>query len=67
MMQFLVINMFPIVLLIMPLFVLMRQPRAARHLHRRDHRPLDHRHPVLGLDADQLHERHPDASSTRRR
>ena len=56
---FLVINMFPIVLLIIPLFVLMTHARAARHLPRRDPRPLDLRDPLRDLDADELLQRHP--------
>ena len=56
---FLVINMFPIVLLIIPLFMLMRNAGPHRHLPRRHPRPLDLRDPVRDLDADELLQCHP--------
>ena len=57
--QFLAINMFPVVMLILPLFILLRQLQPARHLHRADRRPR-HLHPALRhLAAHQLHRRYP--------
>ena len=56
---FLVINMFPVVLLIIPLFVLMKQLGAPRHLPGCHPRPFDLRDSLRDLDADELLQRHP--------
>ena len=57
--QFLVINMFPVVMLILPLFVLLRQLGLLDTYYRVDRRAR-HVHPaVRDLDADQLRRRHP--------
>ena len=55
---FLVINMFPIVLLIIPLFLLMRTLGLIDTFARRDPRAFHLRDPVRDLDADELFQRH---------
>ena len=56
--QFLIINMFPIVLLILPLVCSDARAWSAGHPSGVDHCELDRCHSILGLDDDQLHQRY---------